>query len=102
MKKNTIWKYPLPLRVAGPIAEIGRFTLSLPVDARPLSVGLQGEDPMLWVLVDGSVPLTDHAFVLAGTGQVVEFVGNGPVFLGTFQVGWFVGHLFYLGMVRDL
>jgi hypothetical protein len=82
-----ILKYPIPLA----IGQIGLFDLPLPYGAEPLSVGVQGIYPVLWVLVHEEGTGQPRRFLLAGTGQ--DFSAHGR-FIGTYQVDWFVGHLF--------
>ncbi len=87
---RTIWKYKIPL-VAG------EFTLSMPVGGRVLLVGLQGRDPVLWAEVELGAEKTSYRFVLVGTGGAVP---DAPCrFVGTYQAGWFVGHVYQLGAV---
>jgi hypothetical protein len=95
---TTIWKFPLPLRVMSDgLAEIGWFDLKMPKLTTPISVGVQGDAPVLWGIVEPSETV-NHQFVLVGTGkEMPEYHGT---FVGTYQIGRFVGHVFYLGYGR--
>lgn len=84
---RTIWKFPV---------EMGRFELSLPVDAEVLSVQVQQGVPQMWVLLDPD-PEQDtmlRAFEVFGTGHPIRQAAH--TFIGTFQFanGSLVFHLF--------
>lgn len=79
----TIWKYPIGQRQI----------LAIPGFQRFLAVGVQnpGDTPTVWAIVD---PEADKEAI-----EVWITVTGGPVaegeYLGTFQSGWFVGHVFW-------
>ena len=83
-----IWKYPVYPHV---------FSHTMPRGAKFLSVQPQHEDVQMWFSIDpgfqvASEELTDlRFFQVVATGE--EYKGN-LVYLGTFQLGNFVFHLF--------
>ena len=84
---KTVWKYKIPTDDV--------FVLDLPIGAKPLSVQVQNDDPILWCLVDDRQMVNEkRRFRLAGTGHSIS--ENNLAFIGTFQLfgGSFVGHLF--------
>lgn len=95
---KTVFKYEIPRRVMSDgLAEIGEFELAMPRDAEPLSVGVQRGAPVLWALVDPEQNPVRHSFKLVGTGH--EGPPDPHWFVGTYQLDWFVGHVFHLGEV---
>lgn len=86
MKKKTIYKYPLQMNVAQ--------VVDVPVGSEILSVGLQGENLVMWVKCDPSAEKVQRGIVIVGTGH--EF-NDDYEFLGTVQVGTFVAHVFDKG-----
>ena len=91
---KTVWKCEIPLQVRGDQGELGAFTLVLP-QAYALSVGLQDGLPMMWLEVNSNTAPQPHDFFLAGTGKPVPDMPRR--FVGTYQMGWFVGHVYQLG-----
>jgi hypothetical protein len=73
-------------------------TIQLPIGAEILCVQVQGEQPMLWAIVD------DYSHRVAGGLQlkhILTVTTGGPMptvgrYLGTYQIlkGKFVGHVF--------
>lgn len=83
---NTVWKYDVVID--------DNFSLSLPKNAKILSVQMQNGNAQMWCLVDDSekVSLTRY-FRLAGTGHPIQ--ENRLKFVGTFQPNsYLVFHLF--------
>ena len=83
----TIWKY-----AAAP----GSFELMMPHGAEVLSAQMQGPDAVLWACVDPDEPTTMRRFVIYGTGHDMgglKFPVR-DVYVGTFQMGPLVWHLF--------
>lgn len=79
-----IWKYKLNA--------FGRTELRLPKRAKYLSVGEQAGCAVMWFLVEPDADYEDRAFVMWGTGEAeVSFIGK---YLGTCQIGTYVGHMF--------
>jgi hypothetical protein len=82
---NEVWKFPLPLHDA--------FTIPLPIFSKVLTVQMQGNNPVLWVLVNlDEKVIENRAFRLCGTGHPIDSYWD--KYIGTFQDGGFVGHLF--------
>jgi hypothetical protein len=86
--ERVVWKFGCP----------GVTTLlALPEGAEFLSLQVQGKTPTLWfsvpaeVSADTSPPRIDRAAVVVGTGQPYPAEYE---YLGTFQLDWFVGHVF--------
>lgn len=91
-----IFKYPLPLLIDGFNAQTGPCTIEVPAGGKILSVGVQEGQIMVWCAVDPLEKLmSDRRLFVAGTGK--NDIPDSPAptrFLGTVQVGWFVGHVF--------
>ena len=90
---RTIWKFGLP-GISGFSAHVGYIELALPRDAHVLCVLLQDGQPQLYAEVDGvsKSELIPRRFWLAGTGRdLPDDLGR---YIGSYQVGWFVGHLY--------
>lgn len=86
-----VYKYRVPI--------VDEFVLSLPKDAKILSVQEQREASAIWVLVDDdadTLPFEDRHFRLAGTGHPIDIPGNVLHYVGTWQSlgGTLVWHLF--------
>jgi hypothetical protein len=85
--KYEIWKFPFVVADS--------FDVKMPERARILSVQLQGDTPCMWALVDPEAETETRHFKVYGTGQTVEIPwGTNCQYLGTWQQGGFVGHLF--------
>lgn len=80
---SRIWKYP----VKGT-----HFALAMPEGARVLSVQIQHGEPVLWALVDPEGIRRERRFAIVGTGH--DFDATALNYVGTFQEGPFVWHLF--------
>ncbi len=80
-----IWKYPIRPDLND---------IQLPVDAEFLCVGVQQEQPQLWVKLDKNKPLVTRRIRVYGTGHEVP---NSPhKYIGTFFLdqGSLVFHVF--------
>jgi len=84
MGKRAVWKYEV-----GPLAET---EFEIPKDATILRVGNQGGLGCIWMLVDTTQPKVKRKFVSVGTGQ--KFDNTGLNYIGTWENGPFVWHLF--------
>ena len=82
---RTVWKYPLPFNDSEEVA--------LPKGARPLRVGMQQGDLMLWALVDTDADMEPRYFGVRGTGHEVA---PGAAYIGSTEDGPFVWHVFEL------
>ena len=83
---NVIYKYPLP-------SSPGDYKIEMPCNARILGVGDQGDNLVLWAIVD---PSKEHEVRVLN----VRWTGRDPVddlvdatYIGTAQVGPFVCHV---------
>ena len=65
--------------------------IEIPDDSEILSVQMQSGEPQIWVLVNPENYTMKRRFKIYGTGHDVE---DGLKFIGTFQSGPFVWHLF--------
>ena len=84
---KVIWKYELEHK--GEDAQ----SIWMPHGAKILDVQMQGKEPVMWALVDSSVPMEERQFLLAWTGEErpdLDIAG----YIGTFQAGPMVWHLF--------
>lgn len=82
---KAVWKYPLRMG--------GSFTLQMPSGARPVRVAMQAGDPHMWAIVESEAEREDRVFCIYGTGHPI---GSTPAthYVGTFEHGPFVWHLF--------
>jgi len=80
---RTVYKYP----IYGAGADI-----QMPRGARVLCVQIQDDVPTIWALVDPNAELEGRHFRLMVTGGA--FDADGLTYVGTYQQGWFVGHVF--------
>lgn len=79
---SEIWKYEI---------HAGSQFLEIPGLERFLAVGVQEGGPVVWAIVQPDQPKQRVCVSVAVTGGSPQ-AGN---FLGTFQDGWFVGHVFW-------
>ncbi len=87
---QTIWKFEL--------TDSDEQQIEMPEGAQILSVQMQNNKPCLWALVnpDPQIKKEKRIIELKGTGHAIY--GTGRTFIGTFQWGDFVGHVFeYIG-----
>jgi hypothetical protein len=85
----TIWKYPL---LNFPVLDLA---LAMPKGSRILTVQMQGNQPCLWALVDQNAPKVTYHFTIVGTGWEIGVADAGGIeYIGTFQTGSFVWHVF--------
>jgi hypothetical protein len=93
---DTIWKFAIP--------QEADFTLEMPKGAVPLSVGVQGDQPVMWAAVNAStLTFERHRFILRGTGHPLPGL-LAYRFIGTFQLSHLglVFHLFDAGPIEPL
>ena len=76
-----IWKYKL-----------SESAIEMPIDAEILSVQLQNDVPHIWAMVSPQNELEKRKFAIVGTGQ--SFDDTNMKYIGTYQDGPFVWHLF--------
>ena len=86
--EQVIWKFELPVT--------DRAVIPIPTGASVLGVGVQGNIPVLWALVNPGAPAFERTFEIYGTGHTCSRLRS--EFIGTFQLdlpgGQFVGHVF--------
>ena len=84
---KVVWKFLLDLKdYANP-----RFELTMPRDARILTVQMQAGIPCLWAEVYPDNPVEVRRFAIVSTGCPVP---PGVSYIGTWQDGPFVWHLY--------
>jgi hypothetical protein len=83
---DTIWKFPLEI--------IERQIVTMPLDAKPLTIQVQGGTPTLWARVDDSQQKVQREVIMVGTGWPMKD-RNAFDYLGTVQEGPFVWHYFF-------
>ncbi len=83
---RTIWKFELEIT--------DEQKISMPKNAKILSVQAQHDRPCVWAIVDDKEILEDRFFIIHGAGHPCN--GGFSKFIGTFQVhsGRLVFHLF--------
>jgi hypothetical protein len=83
--RKSVWKYKI---------ELDEFTVDMPRGAVILSVGMQGDAPVFWALVDVDAPKTRRCMLTVGTGHASpEESWEGYRFVGT--VGPICGSLWF-------
>jgi len=88
---ETVWKYQIPIT--------DYFEISMPKRSKILSIGMQENSPVMWVLVDTESEKENKSFRLAGTGHPLDIDEDTHCgFIGTlqYQLG-LVFHLFEIG-----
>ncbi len=83
-----IFKYQVPLP---------GVDLQLPIGSKILSLQVQGNMPMLWILIDDTVANENRQtrrFTFVGTGHEVDKELLEGQYIGTVQQDGFVWHLF--------
>lgn len=81
---KTIYKYQLEVT--------GQQTITMPVGSEVLSIQVQYGVPCIWAKVDTGNEVGDRTFVTFGTGHPLP--ENNLEFIGTYQTGQFVFHVF--------
>lgn len=78
-----IYKYPIHLK---------KKSVFMPAGARILTVQMQGDTPTIWALVDPAKKPCDRLIHVFGTGwDIPKHIDR---YIGTWQDGGFVWHLF--------
>lgn len=69
--------------------------VKMPALSEPISVGVQNGEPVIWWYVpDTEHPKIHMELIIIGTGHPITVELEDYKFIGTFQIGGFVGHLF--------
>lgn len=84
---ETIWKYHI---------SIGTTNIGMPKDAEILCVQIQNAEPCIWARVNLDNKIEKRSFLVCSTGNSMPDLGMKKDYIGTFQLGSFVGHLFEL------
>ena len=78
------------------IKQIWKFKVSgsiqIPMDSQILTVQIQNDEPYIWVKVNPENDVETRTFEVVGTGH--SFDDTNMKYIGTFQDGPFVWHLF--------
>jgi len=80
-----IWKYKI---------DDSDCIIDIPEDSRILSLQVQEEVPCIWVLVNPDNPKITRRFITYVTGSFADILPAIDIFIGTYQVGWLVNHVF--------
>jgi hypothetical protein len=83
---RVIWKFNFETK--------DEISVSMPKDAKILSLQTQNEIPCMWALVDPTAPKEERKFTIFGTGHhIADVLGE---FVGTYQLhgGRLVFHVF--------
>lgn len=86
---KTIWKYETPCESI--------FYITMPKDAEILCFQIDNKTytPCIWAMVDNENRLEERTFELFGTGVFMPTeIGKIRKYIGTYQNGAFVWHLF--------
>jgi hypothetical protein len=71
-------------------------SIEMPQCSQLLAVQVQNEVPQLWALVNKSLPMVRRRIQILGTGwDIAPAIPR--VYIGTFQIGFTVWHVFDLG-----
>ncbi|MGH9522211.1 MAG: DUF7352 domain-containing protein [Terriglobales bacterium] len=83
---RTIWKYVVKVE--------DRFEIEMPRGAELLNVQVQHGIPVMWAVVVPGRQVEKRTFRIVGTGHILAQSDAEFDYLGTFQLGDFVGHVF--------
>ncbi len=82
---TVIWKYPIV---------VGRSVLSMPIGAKILKIAEQGNEIMLWAVVDSEAEMEARFFQVYGTGHPLP--DNCGEYMDSVMIDVFVWHVFEL------
>lgn len=95
-----VYKFPLTTgKSTMGVPEMRQQEIRMPEDAKILSLGMQNGNPVIWAAC-GTEPILPsnkpRHFITIGTGITLpDHPGSWKLeFIGTFQMDWFVGHVF--------
>lgn len=74
--------------------DIFKSPLSVPIGWHPVSAGMQGEDFVVWAIVDPTQQLVKKRVAIIGTGWDIDESMTDMAFLNTIQKDGFVWHVF--------
>lgn len=93
MSGKMIWKFPIPfLDAAERLTD--RPEITMPVGSKLLTAQMQGDTPTVWALVDPEKPAAPRRLAIIGTGQDVRDDVAVDRYVGTYQAGPYVFHVF--------
>jgi hypothetical protein len=81
----TIWKYTLPFQ--------NEVILQVPKQGNILTVQMQGDELVMWVVVDPKREPEERTILIRGTGHHIKDTVC-PHYIGTVQVSGLVWHVF--------
>ena len=81
---KAIWKFPFTIN--------DYVRIPMPAGAHVLCVGIQDKVPCIWALVEIEAEIANRIFRIYGTGH--ECNEDRHNYIGTFQTGPFVWHMF--------
>jgi hypothetical protein len=87
---RTIFKYPLEVTDT-PVVR-------MPAGAEILTVQMQRGEACIWAIVDDAVPNVSRRLLVVGTGHGMPL--DSGQYVGTFQTGALVFHVFDLGEIK--
>ena len=80
-----IWKYNI---------ESEDCVLTVPQGARFLTLQVQNGLPTIWMLLDEANATEQRRYITFVTGSFADIRKEVDTYVGTYQLGWFVGHIF--------
>jgi hypothetical protein len=83
---KAIWKYPIFIRQ--------EQIIDMPLDAKILTVQLQGDFAVLWALVETNNPIEGRIIVTLMTGESANDLPEDSSYIGTYQKDELVYHIF--------
>ena len=92
MITNTIWKYQI---------DSSDCKIEMPEGAKILSLQVQGGVPCIWVRVNPDKPIEIRRFITYVTGSSDD-IDPYSRYIGTYQIQWFVGHIFEYPVIEKL
>lgn len=85
MANRRVWKYPLELRG-------GRQVVHVPVVGTIVHIHSQHAQPVMWLEVNDSSPMTERAFYVVATGLPIPVEARR--YVGTIHIEWTVWHVY--------
>lgn len=94
---NTIFKYSI--RLSGTAMAMPKHQvigLTMPQKAHILTAQIQGDELVLWAEVNPKNEVEERVIEIIGTGGPISDLkpAQRRTYISTFQLGWFVGHIF--------
>lgn len=86
--ETAIWKFPLELK--------DRQEIEMPGGAHILTIQMQNGVPCMWAIVVPETPTEKRKFITVGTGHPMPHELSAREYVGTWQGGAYVWHVFDL------